>query len=120
MSETTVHVVLPERSQDEVSEGLRALTKRLEQLGHGPGSYGIGGQDGYGVDFTNDVFSMRPYCWCESEGCAWCGRGAPNFVHKDSYSAVWWYKWIGRDQHARLGRPWADILSDCFASLDSA
>ena len=26
----------------------------------------------YGVDFENDVFKIKPYCWCEQEKCPWC------------------------------------------------
>lgn len=27
----------------------------------------------YGTSFENDVFMMKPFCWCEREDCAWCG-----------------------------------------------
>ena len=27
----------------------------------------------YGTEFENDVFMMKPYCWCERETCVWCG-----------------------------------------------
>lgn len=29
----------------------------------------------YGASFENDVFLMHPYCWCDSETCAWCIHG---------------------------------------------
>lgn len=26
----------------------------------------------YGIDYNNDVFSMKPYCWCETDDCPVC------------------------------------------------
>ena len=114
----SITIVLPERSEDEISEGLRALTRALAAKGVNVSAGALGGRDGYGADFANHAFSMHPYCYCEQSSCPWCSRGTPNFIHLDSHSCVWWYKWIGRSQEARLSRPWADILSDCFASLE--
>lgn len=60
---------------------------------------------------------------------------APNFWHKRSGFAVWWYKYIGRsmeygtwpiDPNAAPSRvetapliPWGAVLHDCLGSLDS-
>ena len=33
----------------------------------------IGGDEIYGADFENDTFLMHRYCWCEEDGCPWCG-----------------------------------------------
>ena len=29
--------------------------------------------DKYGADWDSEVFMMHPFCWCEKEGCPWCG-----------------------------------------------
>lgn len=71
-SEPSVTLVLPAVSNDEVSSGLRRLTRTLIELGEGDLGGGLGGADGYGVDYENDVFLMKPYCWCEQDDCAWC------------------------------------------------
>lgn len=58
--------------EDAADRALRMLTRVVAQhLGeeiHG----GLGGDDGYGVPFSNDTFQLHPYCWCEGEGCPWC------------------------------------------------
>ena len=88
--------------------------------------YGLGGEFGYGADYENDTFMMKPYCWCEQEdSCLWCmmndpkennnyvkmkteilrrfGKecadwgGAPQFYYKPTGLWIRWYKWIGRD-----------------------
>jgi len=66
-------IVLPERAEDALSEGLRALTRHLSESGHGDRCYGLGGEHGYGVEFENDVFLMHPFCWCDKDDCPWCG-----------------------------------------------
>ena len=65
-------LVVPYVSDDEVSAGLRRLTRELAARGEQGGGGLLGGEDGYGVDFENDVFMMHSFCWCERDGCAWC------------------------------------------------
>jgi len=50
----------------------------------------------YGGDYANDTFAMKPYCWCEREGCLLCFGDAPNFWYKPTDFKVTWYKFIGR------------------------
>src|SRR5690606_31203002 len=48
------------------------LTSRLQET-TGEGPHGIlGGPDGYGCEYENDVFMMHPFCWCEEPECPWC------------------------------------------------
>jgi hypothetical protein len=71
---TSITVVLPAVEDSEVAFGLRRLTRTLVANGYGDLSAGLGGEDGYGVTFENEVFSMHPYCWCEQDACAWCAN----------------------------------------------
>ena len=70
-----ISVVLPERSNDSISEALRELTRFMCENKVGDdcdSSFGLGGDYGYGVNFENDVFMMHRYCWCEQSDCPWC------------------------------------------------
>lgn len=69
-----VSVVLPECRVDRLSQGLRALTRVLEQAGYPNGGCGLGGRYGYANLYTSDLFNLHPYCWCEREDglCPWC------------------------------------------------
>lgn len=69
-----VTVVFPPASDDTVSDGLVALTRVLTAAQIDPDYVGgmLGGDDGYGRHFENDVFGMRPFCWCGEPDCAWC------------------------------------------------
>ncbi|MFE6508136.1 hypothetical protein ACFVBP_10735 [Nocardioides sp. NPDC057764] len=66
-------IVLPEVSEDPISDGLRELTRVLVAAGvpndHGGG---LGGEFGYGVDVDTPVFMMHHFCWCEQAECPWC------------------------------------------------
>lgn len=75
----------------------------------------------YGPDnmFSNDVFTIRAYCWCDGDlhpdGCP------PNFVHHASGLTINWYKHVGRGMSA--DRPfnavaWVGVLWDCIRSID--
>lgn len=137
-----VTFVFPERSEDEVSEGLRTLTAALCEHLDESGAGGLGGSYGYGANYENAVFSMHRYCWCDGHDCPWCSysdehgqyfqerfrafgaepgmtyAGAPNFWHKPSGIKVWWYKWIGRDMEVS-GEGFAEALRECLASIPS-
>lgn len=64
--------VFPETSNSALAEALCALTATLQQI-TGEGPHGVlGGADGYGCEYENDVFMMHPFCWCESADCPWC------------------------------------------------
>jgi len=57
---------------EEISEGLRRLTRVLGRGGVSLAGGLLGGEDGYGAEFENDVFMLHPFCWCEREECEWC------------------------------------------------
>lgn len=65
-------IILPECSEDKVSNDLRYLTEVLYGMGADISSGMLGGEYGYGAYFENDVFMMHPYCWCEQDDCPWC------------------------------------------------
>lgn len=142
-----LRIILPERAEDEISDGLRQLTFLLEKATGDSGGYGLGGAHGYGVDFANEVFEMRRFYWgdcdCgyndreeefsaryEHKDVPWgdfpagdghaptCSLELPNFRHKASGFTVKWYKWIGRDMEVS-GDPDAfeAILAECIRSV---
>ena len=114
-----VIIVLPERSEDCISGGLRMLTRRLCDLTGESGIGGLGGRYGYGIEYENDVFMMHPYCWCDKDGCPWCDweydEPQPNFLYKPTGAKVEWYKWIGRSMDVYGELP-ADWLQQCMSS----
>lgn len=113
-----VRVVLPERSNDTVSNGLRRIVEKLIKKGVGEANeIGLGGEFGYGVDFENDVFMIHPFCWCFKEECLWCSNKKPNFLHKNSESEITWYKWIGRDMKIKCNKNWDEIMKECISSI---
>lgn len=66
-------IILPEQYDDDVSNALRDLTKRLakenidlevEEL--------LSGEYSYGCDYEDETFKMHPFCWCEESVCPWC------------------------------------------------
>ena len=129
-------IVLPETSDDVVSDLLVHLTECIcKNTGQETG-YGLGGRFGYGENYENAVFMMHRFCWCDREDCPWCAgctcgddfetnpcaycKGevtpAPNFRHKRTGAEVRWYKWIGRGMEADEAN-WPEIISECIASL---
>lgn len=59
-----VQIILPETSDDDLTDGLRAITKAIcEANPEAENGYGLGGRYGYGVEFENDVFEMHPFYW---------------------------------------------------------
>jgi hypothetical protein len=78
-----VQIILPECSEDEISAGLRRLTKAINRLDPERVAHGfLGGEHGYGALWENDVFEMRPYYWgdcdCgyEEREAEWCDANA--------------------------------------------
>lgn len=68
---SSITIVLPERSEDELSDFLRALTKAIcEAHPELESGYGLGGEFGYGENFENDIFVMRRQYWGECD-CGW-------------------------------------------------
>ena len=73
---STLTIVLPEISDDEVSDGLRTLTLAAQKaLPDQDRFYGLGGEGGYGVNYENDVFMMHRFCWCSGGGFSRRGGG---------------------------------------------
>lgn len=64
-------VVLPERSDDDISDSLRDLTAAIARAVPDENyGFGLGGENGYGANFENDVFAMRRFYWGECD-CGW-------------------------------------------------
>jgi len=65
-----IQIVLPECSQDEVSNLLRALVQAIDGANPGSLHYGLlGGEYGYGADIETPIFRMFPFYW----GYCTCG-----------------------------------------------
>lgn len=71
MSPSEVTVVLPAASSDRISSDLRELTTMLDERDPDATAHGLlGGDNGYGSEFENDVFEMHPFWWGDCE-CGW-------------------------------------------------
>jgi hypothetical protein len=80
----------------------------------------LGGEFGYGTDYSNDVFEMHPFCWCDRKDCKMCTKDFPHFIHRKSGLEIHWYKWIGRDMRYSKNIPdkeWNMILKECRDSV---
>lgn len=120
----TIEFVFPQGATTDTELGLVELTRQLRLKTGESGGFGLGGRDGYGIDYENDVFMMHHFCWCESEDCKWCGEEeAPNFVYKPTGASIHWYQYIGRSQKqvGELPSNWLQVcvrsiweLSDCW------
>ena len=113
-----IKVILPECSDDPVSDWLRGLTREICKLAGDETGYGLGGRYGYGENYENGVFKLHRYCWCDSDDCPYCDGTEPNFLHKASGASVSWYKYIGRGMDVSEA-DWPSIFSECFQSLHS-
>lgn len=143
MSDDLKDFTMPTCTEDEVATGLRTITRFLREVtGEGPRGF-LGGDNGYGVEYENDVFMMHPFCWCERPDCPWClgceceveERGgdyvvvdecvnckndntetAPNFLYKPTGAEVSWYKYIGRSMDIQGELP-LDFHIQCIKSI---
>lgn len=80
---TKLTVVVPEISTDQISNDLRALTEMLVKSGVDNDSGGfLGGGYGYGVEYSNAVFTMFPYWWDDCD----CGHEDAKWAFEDSNS----------------------------------
>ena len=131
-----VKVILPECSEDAVSDWLRALTEAVCKATGDSGAGGLGGSYGYGSNYENEVFMLHRFCWCERGDCPWCRccdcagedhcedscsshkEPEPNFRHKASGATVHWYKYIGRGMEVSEA-DWPTIFAECFDSLQA-
>ncbi len=115
--------IVQDEIQDDLSQLLLEISKRLQPFGSEPPVYGANAA----LDSDGIIFRMQKYCWCEAMDCPWCGgelitqngysnheilrlepifeasgridgEGAPNFWFDDGEASIkiWWYKYIGR------------------------
>lgn len=68
-----IQIIIAGGEESSLSELLCILTQQLMARGNETSGGALGGAFGYGAHFENDVFLMRPYCWCERDDCPWCG-----------------------------------------------
>ena len=121
-----VKIILPERKMDLLGSLLVDLTEEIaardaELVAHGV----LGGEFGYGADFENTVFVMRPFYWGDCDCDApedenhrpTCSLELPNFRHKASGFEVRWYKYIGRSMEAVGSGDLHEIFRQCRESL---
>lgn len=116
-------------AREHVSPELEGVAGLLGQLVVGlrgedgePLRFAVGGNTA--LHFSNDVFAIRDFCWCDgrlhhedADGIPSC---PPNFEHFTSGITGEWYKYLGRD--TRWSRsPEAPeaiaVLMDCIRSL---
>ncbi len=113
-----IEVILPEQKTGLIGELLVELTRRIAETAPDIIAHGLlGGEFGYGANFENETFMMRPECWCDAEDCPRCAGEVPNFLHKTTGFEVEWYKYIGRSMKATGDAEPIDVFNDCFASL---
>lgn len=115
-----VIIVTPPVASSAIDMDLVKLTEILSKKLNLDTGCGLGGEYGYGVEYENDVFMMKPYCWCEQDGCPWCYGEAYNFLFKSSKFGIRWYKWIGRDmEYSRKLKKgeWDKIFQECIKSI---
>jgi hypothetical protein len=114
MKKVTAEIVIPKGADkgDLFVELIRQLSLKTGKSG----GNGLGGENGYGVDFENDVFMMHPYCWCESYDCPWCAEHRENFLYKPTGFKMHWYKYIGRDEETEGELP-KDWFQKCVDSI---
>ena len=109
-----ITITIPKGATTNIELGLVTLTEALVKKKNLEGGFGLGGENGYGADYENKIFMMKPYCWCEREDCKWCYGDAPNFLYKPTNCKIYWYKWIGRSQEkkGKLPKNWLKICID--------
>lgn len=80
---TDVTIVLPAVSQDRISSDLRELTSEIDAIDPELVAHGLlGGSNGYGAEFSNDVFEMHPFWWGDCE----CGHDSREWDWAESNS----------------------------------
>jgi hypothetical protein len=135
-----ITIVLPRQSLTGAAEKLVHLTEQLNKVTDSVAHGFLGGEFGYGAKYENNVFLMRPFCWCGKPDCLWCFdfededehvkqirerfgdwsaayQQAPNFWYKPKNWQVRWYKYIGRgmEQSSRQPKNWLEV---CLSSLN--
>lgn len=96
-------------------------SRRPDHQSHGV----LGGEWGYGNEYSNDVFEMHPFWWGDCE-CGFDTREAQfeeDCPHLDDCYQVRWYKYIGRNTELNRDVSWAEwraIVDACVASIKEA
>lgn len=115
---------------DWATDGLYMIAEVIAEFrGQSYGQYGYGNlltSNSGEPEYTNSVFEMRPYCWCDSgwdenennphaKGCP------PNFVYKKNGLVITWYKHAGRGITSNMEYPgaknWFKAVSKCIESV---
>jgi len=63
MKKTILEIITPPTASTNIELDLVKLTEFLCKKLKLESGFGLGGQYGYGVDYKNEVFEMRPYYW---------------------------------------------------------
>lgn len=69
-------------------------------------------------DSHDRSFAIDPALQCER--CRTDRKAKPNFLHKPSGTAVWWYKYLGRGMEMDVRGDWETVIAECRASVKSA
>lgn len=64
-------IIIPKGASTNIDLGLVELTRQLRLKTGKSGGFGLGGRDGYGIDFENDIFAMRTYSESYECDCGW-------------------------------------------------
>lgn len=117
----------PDAELEGVIMAISRLTGGLpdDHDGHPIISHGVGSN--CAEQYSNDVFVIRDFCWCDgathpedADGIPTC---PPNFEHFASGLKAEWYKYLGRDvrvnAEVEVGESLA-ILMDCAMSVSRA
>lgn len=113
------------------TDGLNMIAEVIAELrGKQHGTYGWDGlltSNSGAEDYTNDVFEMRSYCWCDAtweenpdhphaHGCP------PNFVYKPTGLVITWYKHANRGATSNKkypgARTWFEVIKHCIGSIE--
>lgn len=110
-----IEIITPARVPDrddldpsDIGEMLVLLTMELARRGADVAHGALGGEFGYGAHFENDVFLMRPYCWCERDDCPWCAGCGDAHEAEPHTEACYQARLdaLRRKHGAKIGRVW--------------
>jgi len=66
-----IQIIIPKGASTNIETGLVELTRQIRLKTGDSGGFGLGGRDGYGIDYENKVFAMRPYSEGYECDCGW-------------------------------------------------
>lgn len=108
---------------DWATDGLTMIAQVIAEFrGDDPlGGWTIHTSNSGAVEYINDTFEMRSYCWCDGRipmhenGCP------PNFLYKKNGLIINWYKHAGRGITSNMEYPgaknWAKAVMTCIDSI---